>query len=354
MATIMIVTYLRSSSYGCHDMCEMKYYIEYILGHKGPPNIKAEKGTVVHKVMEILAHIKLCQQNNKKVYVDDIAGRITCSKYNLDNIIDKCTKYYKKYSSNKWTNLDVKHCSKWSYKALEYKDGMYDPRNAFIVQPEQAFDITIHQPWSMYEYELLDGSTMEGFLSIKGTIDQVSQVDDDTYRILDWKTGRRLNWATGEEKDYLALNKDAQLMLYFYAAKQLYPNIKNIEIVIYFINDGGPYTICFSDEDIPRIENMIRTKFESIRDKKVPSLNKSWKCTKFCHYGRNSFNKKKDGVQPIIEQRFGQITPKGTEQTMCEQVKYCLQHRDEESVRKNMTKEGFIVDKYKAPGEVEE
>ena len=58
----MIITYLRSSSYGCHDMCPMKYFLEYNLGWRGPSNIKAEKGTVVHKVLEILAIIKLKQQ----------------------------------------------------------------------------------------------------------------------------------------------------------------------------------------------------------------------------------------------------------------------------------------------------
>ena len=54
----MIITYLRSSSYGTHSMCPQQYMMEYILGIRSPSNQKADKGTIVHKVMEILAYIK--------------------------------------------------------------------------------------------------------------------------------------------------------------------------------------------------------------------------------------------------------------------------------------------------------
>ncbi len=36
----MIITYLRSSSYGTHSMCEQQYFIEYVLGLKSPSNKK--------------------------------------------------------------------------------------------------------------------------------------------------------------------------------------------------------------------------------------------------------------------------------------------------------------------------
>ena len=185
----MIVTYIRSSSYGCHEMCAMKYFLEYNLGWKGPSNIKAEKGTVVHKVLEVLAIIKLNQQNGVEEFEDEVVGKVNIFDYDLDDIIHKCTQYYKKYSQNEWkhTGLDERHCKQWTYKALEYNDGEFDPRNTHIIQPEQAFDITIHKPWAMYEYELPNGEKIEGFLALKGTIDQISQVDDNTYQILDWK-----------------------------------------------------------------------------------------------------------------------------------------------------------------------
>ena len=53
-------------------MCEQQYFIEYNLGIRSPSNKKADKGTIVHKVLEILAGIKLTEQNKESEYIDDI------------------------------------------------------------------------------------------------------------------------------------------------------------------------------------------------------------------------------------------------------------------------------------------
>jgi len=289
-------------------MCEMKYFYEYNLGHRGPPNIKAEKGTIVHKVLEILAGVKLAQQNGKKTFTDDVVGRVNVMTYDLDRITKKVYEFYKKHSVNFWKpshkpgkieELDLRHCRAWVNEAITFNDGEFDPRNSHIIMPEQAFDFEITEPWSMYEYEMPDGTKAEGFLSLKGTIDQISKIDDNTYQILDWKTGKRINWATGEEKTYAKLCKDPQLMMYYYAIQGMYPDIDNFELVIYFINDGGPFRICFSREDIPMIEGVLRKKFEEIKNAEVPALKKTWKCSKFCHFGTTTFEG--THIEPIVE-----------------------------------------------------
>ena len=61
----MIITYFRSSSYNAHNMCPQQYFIEYNLGWRGLSGQKADKGTIVHKVLEILAFIKMYQQDEK-------------------------------------------------------------------------------------------------------------------------------------------------------------------------------------------------------------------------------------------------------------------------------------------------
>lgn len=348
----MIITYLRSSSYGAHEMCPMRYYIEYILGWKSPPNKKAEKGTIVHKVMEILGNIKLTiQEGKRKTFDDDIIGRVHTTKFDLDTIIEKVYEYYSTHSPNKWTDSDFKECKDWVYKGISYNNGEFNPLNCEMVSAEKRFDITINKPWAMYEYTLPDGREIEGCLAIKGTIDQISKVDDNTYCILDFKTGRRWDWAKDVEKTYAKLLQDPQLMLYYYAARQLYPDIPHIILTIYFINDGGPFSICFSDEDLPTIERMLQKKFEDIKHTQIPRRNRSWKCTKFCHYGKNTF----DGtyVKPIHERREGQVCALGEKMTMCEQVAYCLEHRPEDVVLKNMIAPGHNIDYYKPPGSTE-
>ena len=68
---------------------------------------------------------------------------------------------------------------------------------------------------------------VQGQLAIKGTIDLVTKINDDTIEVVDWKTGRRMDWATGEVKDYKKLESDPQLLLYYYAISKLYPEFPN-------------------------------------------------------------------------------------------------------------------------------
>ena len=250
-------------------MCEQQYFFEYVLGWRGPSNKKADKGTIVHKVLEILAIIKQAQQNKDKTVVDDVVGKISVSKYNLDTIIEKVYKYYtEQFKHHAWETKDYKDCYNWVYKAINYHNGMFDPRNRTIVCPEQRFDIEIKKPWAAYKYET-NNEVLEGNLAIKGTIDLITKADDNTLEIIDWKTGRRLDWATGSEKTQEKLEVDPQLRIYHYAIKQLYPDIDNIIVTIYFINDGGPFSVCFGPKDLVATESMLRDKFEQIKKRTI-------------------------------------------------------------------------------------
>lgn len=168
-------------------MCEQQYFIEYVLGIRSPSNQKADKGTIVHKVLEILAGIKLSQQNNQSEYVDDILGPINNTKYSLNTIIEKVYKYYTdQFKNHEWSIKDYKDCHAWVHKAITDHNGTFDPRSREIVQPEQHFDIVIDKPWAYYKYETKDG-ILEGNLAIKGTMDLITKVNDNTLEMIDWK-----------------------------------------------------------------------------------------------------------------------------------------------------------------------
>lgn len=304
-------------------MCEQQYFIEYVLGWRGPSGQKADKGTIVHKVLEILAIIKKGQQDGLTEIDDDVVGHINVDKYNLDIITEKVYKYYtEKSPHHKWLPKDYKDCHSWVYKAIELNNGMFDPRNRNILMPEQHFDFEIKKPWSKYSYNLVDGSVLEGNLAMKGTIDLITLVNEDTIEVIDWKTGKRLDWATGQEKTQEKLENDPQLRIYHYAIKHLYPNIKNIIFSIYFINDGGPFSICFHDSDIAETENILRRKFDTIKQTTKPKLNKSWMCSKLCHFGKTTFAN--TNIEPITEYRDGQLCSKDSTMTKCEQIKHDL------------------------------
>lgn len=329
-------------------MCEQQYFFEYVLGWRGASNKKADKGTIVHKALETLAVIKKAQQDNQRYIEDEVLDKIDVEKYDLNQIIEKVYKYYSEsFKHHEWLEKDYIDCKKWTYKAIELNNGMFDPRNRDIVCPEQRFDIEIKKPWAYYKYP--DGT--EGYLGLKGTIDLLTKVNDNTIEIIDWKTGRRLDWATGKEKTQESLQEDPQLRIYHYAVQQLYPEIENIIVTINFINDGGPFSVIYDRSDLTRTEAMLQRKFEVIKNSKKPVLSKTWKCSKFCPFGKTTFENTR--ITPIIEYRSGKTCAIDKNMTKCEQVKHDTDLRGMDSVIDEYTVPGYTIGKYKPPGSIE-
>ena len=195
------IVYFRSSSFNCHRFCPMQYYMEYTLGWRGPSNKKADKGTIVHKVLEICAVAKKGLQDGKKIIVDEHIGRVSTGNYKseyLNKVISRGYEYYTtRIPHHEWTEKDAKDCEKWSWKALQYNDGMFDPRNRDVVAAEPHFDFIIEEDWSEYSYTI-NNEKVSGNLAMKGTIDLVTDLGEGVYEVIDWKTGRRLDWATGK------------------------------------------------------------------------------------------------------------------------------------------------------------
>jgi hypothetical protein len=332
-------------------MCEQQYFLEYVLGYRGPSGQKADKGTIVHKVLEILAVIKKAQQDSIDIIDDDVIGKLDVNKYNLDTIIEKVYKHYSEASSHhKWSPKDYKDCHAWVYKAIEFNNGMFDPRNRNILCPEQHFDFEIKKPWAQYSYDTPEGK-LEGYLALKGTIDLITLVNDNTIEVIDWKTGKRLDWATGQEKTLEKLQSDPQLRIYYYAISHLYPHIKNIIFSIYFINDGGPFSICFDKSDLAKTEDMLRQKFEIVKKTQKPRLNKSWMCTKLCHFGKTNFEN--THIEAQDEYRENQTCSVGSKMTKCEQIKHDINLYGMKQVVEEYKNRNHSFGKYKAPGTTE-
>lgn len=340
----MIVTYIRSSSYNSYDYCQMQYFITYTLGHRSDSGKKADLGTMVHKVMEVLAGLKKYQQDHPRAkYLqveDDAIGKWKITKDHLltkecvEELADASFESYKKNSKHKWAKADRKEISRLCWLALEWNNGQFDPRLRNVVDPEPHFDIPIEEDWAKFDYTMPNGEQVSGQLAIKGTIDLVTQVDEDTIEVVDWKTGRRLDWATGQEKDYKKLCKDPQLLLYNYAISKLYPQYKQAIMSIFFIKDGGPFSMCFDESDQEMFLGMLKDRFFEIRNQQKPKpLNEDrshWKCVKLCHFYKNNWP--------------------GTDVPMCKYIGQKLKEEGMEETVKKCTAEGFSIGHYEAPG----
>lgn len=346
----MIVTYVRSSSYNNYDYCQMQYFMTYVLGHQSDSGQKAEIGTMVHKVMEVLAGLKKYQQDKPRVkYLkvnDDAVGEVKVSKDDLytdefvETLADLSYESYKKNSKHTWRPANKKEVLKVTWLMLLHNDGQFDPRNRDVYETEPHFDIPIEEDWAKFEYEMPDGKTIEGQLAIKGTIDMVTKLSDDTLEVIDWKTGRRYNWATGEEKTFDKLMDDPQLLLYYYAISKLYPDFPNRIMSIFFCKDPDgkidpqPFSMPFEKKDEGRFLGMLKNRFEEIKKTQLPKpLNrdrKGFKCRTLCHFYKNNWP--------------------GTNQKMC---MYIEDHLKEHGMKKTVddcTSKGFNIGYYEAPG----
>lgn len=331
-------------------MCPQQYFLEYVLGWVGPSNQKADLGTITHKVLEVCGVCKKAWQNGLETIEDDICGTVLTNNYDrkyLEEITNKVFDYYSsKLPHHEWTAKNRKDIHTWVTKVLDYNSGMFDPRFRQVVDAEPHFDFEIKKRWAKFNY---DGH--KGYLSLKGTIDLITDVGHGVYEIIDWKTGKRLDWVTGEVKDQQKLYRDPQLRLYHYAAKHMYPKVDQFITTIGFINDGGFFSVYYDDDDFEETEQMIRKRFEEIKEMKKPTLNKSWKCTRLCHQGKTTFENTQ--IAPMKEFRMGVTCGYGTTMTKCEQTKYMVEQKGMDWVMKNYTKNGFDCGSYKSPGKVE-
>jgi len=341
----LIITYFRSSSYNQYSMCPQAYYLTYVLGHQSPSGVAAEKGTIVHKVMECLASAKLAHQEGHVDFTDDALGYFEVGDHEyiysdkfVDDLIESSYTYYTSKSPHKYTNRHLKECTKWSYEAITHCNAAFDPRNRNVVSPEGAFDFEIDEPWAKYDYNLPDGTNLSGNLSMKGTIDLITEVRPKVYEVIDWKTGRRLDWATGKEKNFKRLTTDPQLRIYHYALSKMYPDVDQFIMTIYFIKDGGPYTLAFTKDDLSDTMEMLKKRFEEIKASNRPRLIKSWKCTKFCHFGKTTHES-------------GDIDPAtGSPYTICEYVANKIRKKGINASIIEDISENHTFDHYHAPG----
>jgi len=326
----MIITYFRSSSYVNLDFCEQQYYLTYVLGMRSPAGKRAVIGTIVHKVMECLAGAKLCKQSGREWFQDDALGKLFVVDCSPNLLAERAYAWYTTSEPHlEWKAADLKECKQLSASALTDFGGRFDPRKRRIIDPERHFDFLLPYDWAKYSYDTPNGK-IEGQLGLKGTIDLITEYRPGVIEIIDWKTGMRKDWATGKEKDFEKLSNDPQLRIYHYAASKLYPQAKQIIITIYWVRDGGPFTICFHQQDLAVTERLLKNRFKRVREIIRPKLNKSWKCTRICHFGKT-------------------LWP-NSEKTICQHIHDETMEKGMKYVDAHFTRPGHTVAHYESPG----
>lgn len=285
----MLLPFLRSSLLGNWEFCQTQCVITYAMGMSSPAGAAASMGSAVHKMMELRALASMAQKQGKKSFIYEDWGELTTDwALDLDQTIEKCYANQLLLDSH----VDPKKISKskilgWAKKAItDYPQ--YDPINLDIIQVEQYFDLEIKEDWAWYSKEI-NGEKYEGYLRIKGTVDCIISHCDSVIEVFDYKSGSRKNFATDEVKTIEYLRKDKQLLFYLYALSKLYPN-KEFIMTLYFINDGGIFSVHGDEEMLAYASQMIKDTYEEIISTTNPTVRNpkrnDFKCIHCCKYSK--------------------------------------------------------------------
>ena len=200
------------------------------------------------------------------------------------------------------------------HTGIEFQNQSFDPRLQNIFEAEKRFDITIQRDWANYEYEL-DGQIIKGQLALKGTIDLILEIDNNTLQVVDYKTGKHIkDWGTEKTKDLdYFQNKDKQLMMYYYALKHLYPD-KDIIMTIYYIRLNKAFTVCYDDKVLKNMEIYFKSRFNSIKNTTIPKMispsQSNFKCNRLCHFYKNNWPDSNKNICKFIHDK---VKEKGIE-----------------------------------------
>lgn len=236
--------------------------------------------------MEILANCKLAKQNGEHFYDDE-----DLNVFELDtspeDAIQFAFDHYRRIDGHiDWEDADFRAARKYMYNHLNYNDGVFDPRKREIVAVEHRFDITLEEPWAYYDYKLPDGKEISGQLSLKGTVDLVTKVDDDTKEIIDYKTGKYTKFPKDELKTDKDIHDDFQFQLYAYVIRKAFPDTKYVMLSVFYSQFNQPFTVDYSEQDDKVTLGRIRDKFERIKNDLRPSLNIGWWCRYVCPFAK--------------------------------------------------------------------
>lgn len=277
----MIIKSLSASAYGAFDFCQHKFYLTYGLGYREPSNKKAEMGSIVHDVLECLALSKIHRTKSK--FEHQRLGIIDNTILDIDDIIVRSYTHYVLSSEFDYDKSDLETCREWTYKVIE--DELYDPRKLNVIDAEKYFDILITEDWAKYEH---NGKI--GYIGIRGYIDMITEPHPGVISVTDWKTGKRKDWNTGKVKTAEYIETDIQLLCYGYATQFLYPEAETILATLYYINDGGPFTINYTKEKKKYIETKLANRFHEIKSTQQPKLlsndRSHFKCRKWCYFNK--------------------------------------------------------------------
>jgi len=246
----MDIEHISASSGKTYDQCEFKFFLEYGLGPDMRFNFKetyaAKLGSHMHEIFEKIAKKDLTQET-----WEEWSKKQESSLYALAKV-----KYPECENIAEQVHLDCFGL----FRCLFGRDPIFNPLESGIkiIGIEQRFK-----------------ETFKGVV-IKGFIDLVLEWDKDTIEVYDYKTG---SWTLS----YSDACKDLQVLMYYIAAKLLWPQYKNVLVTLDYLQ-RKPLTVALGELHVEKATRKLKALWRLIKANNKPKRHKEpiWICNAFC------------------------------------------------------------------------
>lgn len=255
--------------------CEFKYFLQYHvkLPELKKPTIYTEKGIAVHEALELYA------KGDKDYTKNLLEFYRKSSLWELDQ---------RKPEKGGFPHPQTKTCDTCSYNENGFCKIAQEGATSFIGCPRNNFEDDLALITKVVNRqgdanilgrkilgaevefdEIIDG------IRVKGVIDLVTEVDDKTLEVIDYKTG---NHAKGNA----AIQKDPQVRIYSVVAKRKWPQYKYCLMTLDYLRKK-PISVIFSKEDDDQTILSIKKHDAEIKANITPAPHGTefWLC-RFC------------------------------------------------------------------------
>jgi putative RecB family exonuclease len=211
------LSYSRLSRY---EQCPLSYKLHYIDRNQPERGLPVRFGTAIHVALERLIREVIDQE-----YVGPLSE---------ERAIDL---YRTAWNFEGLTGLELFQEGLQIIKDFVRAEGHVDHRDILAVEKE--FELTI------------------GRFTVIGYIDRVDYVDEQTIRIVDYKSNRQL--FTRDDVDF-----SLQMSLYQLAARQLWPWAKNVKLTFWMLRHGVQQHTTRTEEQLDAARNYVQALGEAL------------------------------------------------------------------------------------------
>lgn len=249
---------------------------------------------------------KISEPENKERVFGNLIHDAIEFMFNRDPLypaFDEIINYFsEKYDQKKIKHPDIGLTDDLKEEGIQIIKKFYQknqPWNYNVIDLESRFEVIIGDPLGKESYILT------------GVLDRLDKLDDDTYEIIDYKTGRRL-------PSQANVDQDLQMSIYNLGLINRWPHLKNkkIKLSLYYLRHGEKLSTSRREDELEETKNKIINLVREIKKREknndfpaTPSVLCDWCGYKsICPMWRHLYQKEKtpneSEIKEIIKEYF--------------------------------------------------